>query len=247
MKTNTKPVKDTLLILLLAVISFYLVLGNPKVLLTSLPNSDSGEVSLSKATQDDLQKVHFDQKIAQTHAFYKQIIAAHEDKINTLNGQIKRLRQFKEVATQGPDSNDKIANTNPSLPMIEVEEMQAVNQQHLASELEQHLADEPYDSEWAESIEDQMANVITEELQLEGNELVEATCRSTLCRIEIGHESQLAESKFLLAIASHDDLINSIEDVVTYRVAAEDSGDGIAHSVFFIARKGHQLPTANKT
>lgn len=244
MKANTKSVKDILLIVLLGVISFYLVLGNTKVTLTNLLNSDSKGVSFPTEIQDDAQKARVEKTLAQTHVFYKKKIAAHEHKINALNGQIKRLQQYKETATPVRGSQDEIASTKPSSSTIEIEEMQAANQQQLVFELEQHLANEYSDSEWAESIEAKMANVITEELQLEGNELVEAACGTTFCRIEFSHESEPADSMFLLAIASRNDLINSFEDIVTHRISAEDSGDGMAYSVFFIARKGYQLPVS---
>ena len=248
MKANTRTVKDIILILLLGVISFYLILDKPKIPLTSLFQSDSREVSSPIENQGDRQKAQFEQSLAQTHAFYKQKIAAHEHKINTLNEQIKHfLQQHEEMIFQAPDSKNKITDNKPSSTIIEAEEQQAANQQQLASELEQYLANESYDSEWAEPIETQMADVITEELRLDGNELVEASCRTTLCRIEIGHEDELAESKFLLAIASRSDLLNNIEDIMTHRVSAEESGDGIVHSVFFIARKGHQLPVSTNS
>ena len=103
------------------------------------------------------------------------------------------------------------------------------------------MAFESYDAAWAESLENQLNNIFSEQPQLEGNELFEVSCRTTLCRIEIGHHDENAESELISTIAKNNDLMNNIEDFIAYRNSSDDSSSEIPHSVFFIARKGYKL------
>ena len=245
MFTNTA--KEWLLMLVLGVTFIFSLVMITRVSLNDELIATNSEVSVAEAIPEDMQnQLRLEKELIQAHAFYKQKIATYETNIKTLNEKIESLQNYQDKAVQLADLEGIQANTDNIMvkathgifpPLV-------ANEKQIAIELDQHLANEPYDAEWAETIENQMATVITEELQEDGNELVEATCRTSICRIEISHESELAEQKFLLAVASRNDLINSVADIVSYRISAEESGDRMAHSVFFIAREGEKLPVS---
>jgi hypothetical protein len=121
-------------------------------------------------------------------------------------------------------------------------ETQRAQRESAVQVLEAQLMSEGYDPDWAGPMEAELAGVMTEELQQRGNELVDASCGSTLCRVEVGHQDQRAEMKFVRELIGRQDLIDSGLDVLVHRLSAEHSLDGVARSVFFIAREGHRLP-----
>ncbi len=126
---------------------------------------------------------------------------------------------------------------------------EAEDQQHTVSEdqdkhenrvavLQAQLQSEAYDSTWASTQEQELVNQFYE-LSPEGNLLSDAICRSTFCRIDITHINAEAELQFLAEFATKKAFINDEKQGFYQRMEDEN---GSARTVFFFARKGHQLP-----
>jgi hypothetical protein len=68
----------------------------------------------------------------------------------------------------------------------------------LAGRLERRLRDEPVDPAWSPRFESEITRAFQDSAELrEGTRLLEATCRATLCRVVVAHDSPAAREAFL--------------------------------------------------
>jgi len=104
--------------------------------------------------------------------------------------------------------------------------------------LQEQFYAEPYDEMWAAETEQQLMNLFFKE-PLTGNQLVEAACRSTFCRIDISHADTEAEEGFLAAFVESGQFVDDGEQGYYHR---ESDVNGVIGTVFYYARKGYQLP-----
>ena len=242
MKLNIGSIVYVIVLVSLSIASFRFASNSPEIENSNFQDSIKTDDSLSTTSRDRQKILHLEQLLAQTREIYDKKIVDYDRKIKQLYERIRQLQQREESSPQLASTNDDVVNTLISLPSMSIEDTPENDQELFVFELEEQLAREHRDAEWAEPIESQMTGVITEELRLAGNGLVGTNCGNSFCRIEFDHENELAESQFFMALAGREDLIDKFQDVFVHRVAASDSGDQMLHSVFFIAREGYELP-----
>lgn len=105
--------------------------------------------------------------------------------------------------------------------------------------LQEQFLTEPYDSDWANMAEQKLMTRFFE-ASPEGSQLSEAACRTTFCRIDVSHSDPEAEQRFLAAFAASGEFINDEKQGFYSR---EVDYNGAIRTMFFYARKGHELPT----
>ena len=111
----------------------------------------------------------------------------------------------------------------------------------IAASLKAQLDAEPYDSDWASATEQALLNLFYD-ASPEGSQLDQAECRSTFCRIDVNHVDAQAEQRFLAAFAASGQFTNDDKQGFYQRVVDHN---GATRSVFFYARKGHELPAGS--
>lgn len=111
-------------------------------------------------------------------------------------------------------------------------------QNAVVTALQERFDAEPYDQIWAHETEQQLLDLFIKQ-QLTGNQLIEAACRSTFCRIDISHADIAAERGFMAAFALNGQFIDDGERGYYYR---ETDINGAINTVFYYARSGYQLP-----
>lgn len=107
----------------------------------------------------------------------------------------------------------------------------------VAAHLDARFVAEAYDSGWAGKTEAKLNQLFVGDM-LEGNQLAAAVCRTSLCRIEVTHSDHGAEQRFLAEFSSSGQFVS--DDTSGFYHRSIDY-NGIAHTVFFWAREGHQL------
>lgn len=107
--------------------------------------------------------------------------------------------------------------------------------------LEDSFFSERYDTSWAGKEEEKLHSMFTE-ANPEGNHLLEASCRSSLCRIEVLHDDTEAEERFIRAFAASAKLLNDDKRAFYHMVSDED---GDQRTVLFYARREFELPRTN--
>jgi hypothetical protein len=115
------------------------------------------------------------------------------------------------------------------------------SRENLVATLEQQFSDEPYDNVWSSATEQELMNSFYE-AKLEGTQLSEAKCRTTFCRIDVNHADPEAEQRFLAAFAASGKFVNDDKGGFYHHVKDPNGG---TRTVFFYARKGHQLPVGS--
>lgn len=112
--------------------------------------------------------------------------------------------------------------------------------------LEENLAMQPVDSDWERDIELDLYDLFAETPGLDDSALLQASCGSTFCRVEIEHADARAEARLLAAVARQSAWSADYQDVFQYRPAEDDHRDDHRDdgttSVFFVSRKGFGLP-----
>ncbi len=239
MAKKNRLVRNLVVILFVAAISMYLFPITHQDPLSKSEKIETCDKSLPSKNQQKLAL----KRTRQPSGDYYEKVTALEKKITTLNTVIEGLQDELKLQSLGTplNSEDDIEISKQDVPIEDLVDPEEKNQDKFAIELEQRLAFESYDTTWAESLENQLNNIFSEQPQLEGNELFEVSCRTTLCRVEIGHHDENAESELISTIAKNNDLMNNIDDFFAYRILGDESTSEIPHSVFFIARKGYKL------
>lgn len=100
-------------------------------------------------------------------------------------------------------------------------------------ELIQVFGEQAYDERWAPDTEARI-NDAFESAELETSQLLEASCKSTLCRIEVSHANAEAERQFLSRF-SQQPLLQGGGVAGSYQKIVDESGE--IRSVFYIARQ----------
>jgi len=114
------------------------------------------------------------------------------------------------------------------------EETAEEQQARQAETIEQSLDAQTVDRTWSQATEAKMAEVVD---GMEGVELVGATCKQTVCRVELAHSDPARVTEVI------DDLKVTrpfaTEGLIIYSGPPEDR-----HSTLYIAREGFSLPLA---
>lgn len=116
-------------------------------------------------------------------------------------------------------------------PMPSDDELLAVRREHL----DQELALQPADEEWSLAAAEQIATAVGEAM-LDESQVLQADCRTTLCRAEVVHESKADPALFMDRFhAALSWQTNSHNQTTNYQ-------DGRVGTVVYLAREGYSLP-----
>lgn len=128
----------------------------------------------------------------------------------------------------------------PSLPESNVEMVSngKSKQDETIMALQEQFYTEAYDEVWAAKTEQHLRGLFSKK-QASGNQIEQAACRSTFCRIDVSHDSVETEREFIAAFAVSGQFIDDSQQGYYHR---EADGSGSVRTIFYLARKGHQLP-----
>lgn len=141
------------------------------------------------------------------------------------------LDEASRAATEDEHAETSAAHDAPN-PLAEQEYASAME-----ADLELQLEHEGRDADWSVETERSIVDALNSET-LAGATLLDARCHSSLCRVEIGHDNEVAQEDFLTQMP----LMPPFDTSGFVRLI--DNGDSREMVVFF-AREGHELPMAS--
>lgn len=183
-----------------------------------------------------------------------QVLAKVKDKRGVIAMEHDNIKQ-EHVSQDNARANNETVDILVAIPALpdqyqlsednvisyQTDENDQDSRETLVTTLEQKFSDEPYDNLWSSVTEQELMNTFYE-ANIEGNQLSEAKCRTTFCRIDVSHTDSEAEVRFLAAFAASGKFVN--DDKRGFYHHLKDPNGG-TRTVFFYARKGHQLPTGS--
>ena len=220
-----------LLIVLLVGVALFSWLNMENSLTEPMAQNENNSGLSDHLTNDDLQALH------------KQIELL-KSRISVLEHQQFRQRSHEAlIARQGQQTavseNDEI-NQMP-IDLIELNETAYIEQEQqridtLLSTIETSLHNEPVDSQWVTETRAVIADTFASE-EFAGADLTNIECRTSLCRVEVLHESMQSVADFdskwphKLATVLPNALIDRME-----------LDDGSVSTLIYLARMGYNLP-----
>jgi hypothetical protein len=109
--------------------------------------------------------------------------------------------------------------------------LEAERRPNLLAHVETHFQQESDDPTWSRDTEASIAQVLTG-AAFDGSHLLAADCRTTLCQVEVGHESELAREGFI----DNFPFALSVDTEVFYRHIGD--GGSMSHTIMYVARAG---------
>lgn len=161
----------------------------------------------------------------------KQDIAALQEQLATLGAEVRA--GAKHIPAAQPQAE----------PMQSEEERQEAAKQAVTERMNyiaSRFESEDVDAQWGNNVETQLISTF-QNPALQHSALVNAECRSTLCRIEVAHEDGADVSEFQSVLADETAKIapeGAIQQVV--------GPDGKTRSIIFLARSGARIPDPNE-
>lgn len=107
----------------------------------------------------------------------------------------------------------------------------------IVAAVEAYLVAEPVDPAWSRAAESDAESALRGEA-MRGSAFLRADCRSTLCRVEVTHESDEARDRFV-------DVVPRTEPFHHGGFAYQVPDENGPRTVFFVAREGHTLPSVD--
>jgi hypothetical protein len=111
--------------------------------------------------------------------------------------------------------------------------------QQLLSLLQAQFLRQAEDPSWSRQTEASLSQVVTG-AAFDGSRLLTAACRTTVCQVEIGHESETAQEGFI----KHFPFALPFDTEVFYQ-QIEDAA-GTPYTVMYLARAGQRLPMSEQ-
>lgn len=150
--------------------------------------------------------------------------------VRRLGAELEQIRASLARQKEAGQGGDKAVG-DARQPDEETAEEQQARQ---AETIEQSLTAQAVDRTWSQATEANMAEVVE---GMEGVELVAATCKETVCRVELSHSDPARVAEVI------DDLRFkrpfATEGLILYSGPPDDR-----HSTLYIAREGYSLPLA---
>jgi hypothetical protein len=157
-----------------------------------------------------------------------------EGQVAELQGELQVLRrQLQVLSREEPGATPPAeADKPPPAPPLTQEEVSARDKRRFEG-LAGKLAAEPLDHSWGPATERLIATTL-EKPAFKGSKLVEATCRSTLCRLEVRHETEGDRRKFSSALPTRLPSLPS---------GSMRNAEGPERkTIVYVAREGHRVP-----
>jgi hypothetical protein len=127
---------------------------------------------------------------------------------------------------------DSPAAEGPTRPALTQEEVSARDRRRFEG-LARRLAAEPLDLGWGPATERTIADTMKKPV-FKGSKLLEATCRSTLCRFEVSHETDADRHRFSSALPTR---LPSLPSGSMRNAEGPDR-----RTIIYVAREGHRVP-----
>jgi len=153
-----------------------------------------------------------------------------------MQGEMQLMRRQMSVMAQQqagakPASTASEA-TAPKPPPPTQEEVSARDKRRFEN-LGRKLAAEPVDRSWAPATERLIATTLQKPI-FKGSKLLSATCRSTLCRFEVSHDSDVDRRKF------GSTLPNRLPSLPSGSMRNAEGDE--RKTIIYVAREGHRIP-----
>jgi hypothetical protein len=103
--------------------------------------------------------------------------------------------------------------------------------------LEKHFGREGKDPTWSAQAEASIAGAFRSEA-LAGSTMLQATCGTTLCRVDVAHDSATAQEGFVWSVRSVPPFN---QGGFAHRV--DDPGAGTSKTIVYVVREGYELPS----
>lgn len=161
------------------------------------------------------------------------LVGPPRDEVATMRAELKLLRrQVQSMAQQQGKALHQAGSEAAALLPLTEQEVSVRDRQRFES-LAHKLAAEPLDRQWAPTAERLISDTMKKPV-FKGSKLVEATCRTTLCRFEVSHDTDADRSRF--------------GNVLPTRLPSMPSGS-MRHAegpgrrtIIYVAREGHRVP-----
>jgi phage host-nuclease inhibitor protein Gam len=159
-----------------------------------------------------------------------------ESQLNALKKEVSQLgKTLATVETERSPAAPDVASDEPTniAQQMAAEEEQTQQQGQF---LEAALAREAADPVWSVTAAQEISRTLGD-TRLEHTRLGEVRCGSTVCRIDVSHDSVDAEQGFIMQLGQ----LESFRQSEGFAQRVERS-DGSVATTMFISRSGHRLP-----
>ena len=163
------------------------------------------------------------------------------DQLAQLRGEVQSLRRQLQVVSQQQASAATdapaatvvagLAAAPPAPPLTEEEA--AVRDKRRFEALARKLEAESVDRQWGPATERLIADAIARPL-FKGTRLLDATCHSTLCRLEVAHDTEADRRRFASTLPSR---LPSLPSGSMRNAEGSDR-----KTIVYVAREGHRVP-----
>lgn len=153
-------------------------------------------------------------------------LAARGEKVDA--SEIGRLRDELEELRASLAQEGQARPAEAPGPKRTAEEGQAAE----IEEMEQRMAAETADGEWSRPAQGRIADAVA---RMEGVELRDATCRQTMCRVELSHTDP----------SRRVEVLNDLKFTAPFNTEGFIAPGGTPEhpqSIVYVAREGHALP-----
>jgi len=170
----------------------------------------------------------------------REALGAIRSEVALLRAEVAALRREKgEEHAARAESAAADAGLEPFDPAEEeallIEEEERAMQARLET-IEGAIATEPEDAEWSYSAADLIREVLASK-EFEGTSLYGLECRSTLCKLEVGHDDRRKRTEFEMRFPMR---VASLLPRVTMNLIEDDGGS--SRTIVYLAREGHRFP-----
>jgi hypothetical protein len=143
-------------------------------------------------------------------------------------------RQMQVMAGPGrsPRSAAEAEGAAGNTPPLTQEEVSARDKRRFEG-LARKLAAEPVDAAWAPSTERLIADTLAKPA-FKGSKLIAASCRSTMCRFEVGHDNDAARTRFSSTLPTR---LPSLPSGSMRNAEGQER-----KTIVYVAREGHRIP-----
>jgi hypothetical protein len=159
-----------------------------------------------------------------------------QGQLTEMESELRLLRRQLQVVSRQRESGPGA----PATAVVEVPAQPARTQEEVAARdkkrfegLAGKLAAEPVDLSWGPATERAITDTLKKPV-FKGSKLLEATCRSTLCRFEVSHETDADRHRFSSALPTR---LPSLPSGSMRNAEGPDR-----RTIVYVAREGHRVP-----
>jgi len=159
-------------------------------------------------------------------------MAQMQNELQLLRRQLQSMSRQESAAKVAASATSATEVAAPTAAPLTQEEVSARDKRRFEG-LALKLAAEPVDRGWAPATERLIADTMTKPV-FKGTKLLEATCRSTLCRFEVSHETDADRSKF------SSNLPTRLPSLPSGSMRNAEGPE--RKTIIYVARAGHRVP-----